>query len=167
MSPSIVVPFLDLKAGYLEIQQEIDNAISQVLDSGWYVLGSEVEAFEEEWAHYCESRFAVGVGNGLDALVLSLRALDIGVGDEVIVPSNTYIATWLAVSSVGATPVPVEPNPTTFNLDPALISKALTSRTRAILPVHLYGQSVDLDPILTIARERNSTSLILQAHGTL
>lgn len=162
-----MIPFLDLRAQYLELKGEIDAAVARVLDSGWYVLGPEVEAFEAEWAGYCEALHAVGVANGLDALTLALRALDIGQGDEVIVPSNTYIATWLAVTGVGATPVPVEPNPSTYNMDPARIEVAITPRTRAILPVHLYGQPADLDPILDIAR-RYSVRVIedaAQAHG--
>ncbi|MFU8866217.1 DegT/DnrJ/EryC1/StrS family aminotransferase [Roseovarius autotrophicus] len=162
-----MIPFLDLRAAYLELKPGIDAAIARVLDSGWYVLGSEVEAFEAEWAAYCEAAHAVGVANGLDALTLALRALDIGAGDEVIVPSNTYIATWLAVSGVGATPVPVEPDPATHNIDPARIDAAITPRTRAILPVHLYGQPADLDPILGIARRHNLRVVedAAQAHG--
>ena len=126
-----------------------------------------MDAFEEEWAAYCGASHAVGVGNGLDALTLALRALEIGPGDEVIVPSNTYIATWLAVSAVGATPVPVEPNPYTYNIDPALIPAAITPRTKALLPVHLYGQPADLDPILAIARTHNLAVVedAAQAHG--
>lgn len=164
---SMKVPFLDLRAAYLELKPEIDAAIARVLDSGWYILGPEVEAFEAEWAEYCGASHAVGVGNGLDALTLALRALEIGPGDEVIVPSNTYIATWLAVSAVGATPVPVEPDSATYNIDPALISAAITPLTRAILPVHLYGQPVDLDPILAIARTFNLAVVedAAQAHG--
>ena len=161
------IPFLDLRAAYLELKPEIDAAIARVLDSGWYILGPEVEAFEAEWAEYCGASHAVGVGNGLDALTLALRALEIGPGDEVIVPSNTYIATWLAVSAVGATPVPVEPDPATFNIDPALIPAAITPRTKALLPVHLYGQPADLDPILAIARQNNLAVVedAAQAHG--
>jgi dTDP-4-amino-4,6-dideoxygalactose transaminase len=161
------VPFLDLRAAYLELKPEIDAAVARVLDSGWYILGHEVEAFEEEWAAYCEVSHAVGVGNGLDALTLALRALEIGPGDEVIVPSNTYIATWLAVSAVGATPVPVEPDPATYNIDPTKIAAAITPATRALLPVHLYGQPADLDPILAIARQRNLAVVedAAQAHG--
>ena len=146
------IPFLDLGAAYREIKPEIDAAVSRVLNSGWFILGPEVAAFEAEWSTYCEAGHAVGVANGLDALSLALKALDIGPGDEVIVPSNTYIATWLAVSGVGATPIPVEPDPTTYNIDPAQIEAAITPRTRALLPVHLYGQPADLDPILDIAR---------------
>ena len=162
-----MIPFLDLGAAYRELKSEIDVAVGRVLESGWYILGPEVEAFEADWAHYCEAQHAVGLANGLDALTLALRALDIGPGDEVIVPSNTYIATWLAVSGVGATPVPVEPDPATYNIDPARIEAAITPRTRAILPVHLYGQPADLDPILDIAR-RHQLRVIedaAQAHG--
>jgi dTDP-4-amino-4,6-dideoxygalactose transaminase len=161
------IPFLDLHAAYLELKSEIDSSISRVLDSGWYVLGPEVDAFEEEWAQYCEACYAVGVGNGLDALTLALRAIDIGPGDEVIVPSNTYIATWLAVTAVGATPVPVEPDPETYNIDPCKIQSAITPATRALLPVHLYGQPADLDPILALARENNLAVVedAAQAHG--
>lgn len=162
-----MIPFLDLGAAYRELKPEIDAAISRVLDSGWYVLGAETEAFEAEWAEYCNAKHAVGVANGLDALSLALRSLDIGQGDEVIVPSNTYIATWLAVSGVGATPVPVEPDPATHNIDPSRIEAAITPNTRAILPVHLYGQPADLDPILAIAK-RHSLYVVedaAQAHG--
>src|SRR5208283_3098489 len=120
--------------------------------SAWYVLGREVESFEREFADYCSVEHCVGVGNGLEALHLTLRAYGIGENDEVIVPSNTYIATWLAVSYSGATPVPVEPDAKTFNLDPSRIEAAITPRTKAIMPVHLYGQPADLDPILSIAR---------------
>ncbi|GAA6201287.1 DegT/DnrJ/EryC1/StrS family aminotransferase [Aquicoccus sp. SU-CL01552] len=162
-----MIPFLDLGAAYRELKPEIDAAVSRVLESGWYILGPEVEAFEAEWAAYSEAGHAVGVANGLDALRLALRALDIGPGDEVIVPSNTYIATWLAVSGVGASPVPVEPDPATHNIDPARIEAAITPRTRALLPVHLYGQPADLDPILDIAC-RHKLRVIedaAQAHG--
>jgi dTDP-4-amino-4,6-dideoxygalactose transaminase len=161
------VPFLDLHAGYIELKQEIDAAVMRVLESGWYILGPEVDAFEERWAAYCEAGHAVGVANGLDALTLALRALDIGAGDEVIVPSNTYIATWLAVSAVGARPVPVEPDPATHNIDPARIAEAITARTRAILPVHLYGQPADMDPILALARAHGLAVVedAAQSHG--
>ncbi len=146
-----MIPFLDLRAGYDELRPEIDAAISRVLDSGMYILGEEVAAFEREYADYCGCKHAVGVANGLDALHLALRAMGVGPGDEVIVPSNTYIATWLAVSQCGATPVPVEPVDATCNLDPARVEAALSARTKVILPVHLYGQPADLDPILAIA----------------
>ncbi len=163
------IPFLDLREAYWELKPEIDEAISRILNSGTYILGFEVEEFEAEWAAYCEVDYAIGVGNGLDALTLALRALDIGPGDEVIVPSNTYIATWLAVSSVGAKPVPVEPDSQTYNIDPTKIETAITSRTRAILPVHLYGQPVDLDPVIDIAHHYKLYVIedAAQAHGAL
>ncbi|MCA0911025.1 DegT/DnrJ/EryC1/StrS family aminotransferase [Qipengyuania gaetbuli] len=162
-----MIPFLDLGAAYRELKLEIDAAVHRVLDSGWYILGPEVEAFEAEWADYCGANHAVGVANGLDALTLALRALNIGLGDEVIVPSNTYIASWLSITSVGAVPVPVEPDPATYNIDPSRIASAITSRTRAIMPVHLYGQPADMDPILEIAREYGLRVIEdgAQAHG--
>jgi dTDP-4-amino-4,6-dideoxygalactose transaminase len=146
------VPFLELKPTYLELKEELDAAYHRVMDSGWYLLGAELEMFEGEFAAYCDAKHCVAVGSGLDALHLILRAYDIGAGDEVLVPSNTFIATWLAVSHAGALPVPVEPDPNTFNLDPELIEAAITPRTRAIIPVHLYGQPADMDPIMAIAR---------------
>ena len=161
------VPFLDLHAAYLELKTEIDAAIHRVLDSGWYILGPEVDTCESAYAAYLGASHAVGVANGLDALHLALRAMDVGPGDEVIVPSNTYIATWLAVSQCGATPVPVEPVEATFNLDPDLLEAAITPRTKVILPVHLYGQPADLDPVLAIARNNKLKVLedAAQAHG--
>lgn len=137
------VDFLDVEAGYRELEGEINFAVSRILKSGWYILGPEVAAFEAEYAKFTEAKHCVGVGNGLDALTLSLRALGVGPGDEVVVPSNTYIATWLAVSAVGATPVPVEPLETTHNIDPERIESAVTPRTKSIMPVHLYEQPVD------------------------
>lgn len=162
-----MIPFLDLRRTYVELKSELDEAVARVLDSGYYILGPEVEAFEAEFAAYCEARQCVGVGNGLDALLLALLALDVGPGDEVIVPSNTYIATWLAVSHCGARPVPVEPDPETHNIDPARIEAAITSRTKVIVPVHLYGQPADLDPILEVARRHGLRVLedAAQAHG--
>ena len=162
-----MIPFLDLRAAYLDLKSGIDAAMARVLESGCYILGPEVDAFEAEWAAYCEARHAVGLANGLDALSLALRALDIGAGDEVIVPSNTYVATWLAVSGVGAMPVPVEPDPISYNIDPAHIAAAITPRTRAIMPVHLYGQPADMDPILDIARAHGLRVIedAAQAHG--
>jgi len=161
------VPFLDLQAIQAEFERELLEAVRRVLRSGRYILGQEVEAFEEEFATYCEVGHAVGVANGLDALILSLRALGVGRGDEVLVPSNTYIATWLAVSHVGAIPVPVEPLVATCNMDPDLLSSALTSRTRAVIPVHLYGQPADLDPILSFAEQHKLFVIedAAQAHG--
>lgn len=162
-----MIPFLDLKAPHQELQAELDAVWVRVRDSGWYILGPEVDAFEQEYAAYCGARHCVGLANGLDALHLALRALGVGAGDEVIVPSNTYIATWLAVSQCGATPVPVEPDPATHNIDPARIEAAITPRTKVILPVHLYGQPADLDPILSIARRHGLRVLedAAQAHG--
>jgi dTDP-4-amino-4,6-dideoxygalactose transaminase len=162
-----MIPFLDLKSINLAQRAELVAAFERVLDSGWYVMGEELRQFEAEYAGYCGAAHAVGVGNGLDALVLALRALGVGPGDEVIVPANTYIATWLAASHVGATPVAVEPDFATFNMDPARIEAAITPRTRAILPVHLYGQPADLDPILAVAR-RHGLKVVedgAQAHG--
>jgi len=163
----MTVPFLDLKPPYHEVKEEMDAAYLRVMESGWYILGSEVEAFEGEFAAYCGVKHCVGVGNGLEALHLILRAYGIGPGDEVIVPANTFIATWLAVSYAGATPVPVEPDPRTCNIDPERIPGAITKRTRAIIPVHLYGQPADMDPIMDIAR-RHGLEVIedaAQAHG--
>lgn len=161
------VPFLDLRAAYRELQTDIDAAVARTLASGYYIGGPELEAFEVEFAIYCGATQAIGVANGLDALHLALRAMDVGAGDEVIVPSNTYIATWLAVSQCGATPVPVEPDTRTYNIDPALIEAAITPRTKVILPVHLYGQPADMTPILAIARKHGLRVLEdgAQAHG--
>ena len=145
------VPFLDLGRLHHSIREHLDTAYHRVVDSGWFIMGPELEAFEAEFAHYCEVKHCMGVGNGLEALHLLLRAYGIGPGDEVIVPSNTFIATWLAVTECGAIPVPVEPNVDTYNIDPALIGNAITSRTRAIIPVHLYGQTADMDPINVLA----------------
>ena len=161
------VPFLELKWTYDVLEGEIDEAVSRVLHSGHYLLGRELEAFEAEYADYCGAKHCIGVGNGLDALHLSLRAMGVRAGDEVIVPSNTYIATWLAVSQVGAIPVPVEPDPETCNIDPSRIEAALTARTRAILPVHLYGQPADMGAIGEIAERHHLMVLedAAQAHG--
>lgn len=145
------VPFLDLKTPHQELQAELDAAFRRVRESGWFIMGPELDAFETEFAQYCEVKHCIGVGNGLEALHLLLRAYNIGPGDEVIVPSNTFIATWLAVTQCGATPVPVEPDINTYNINPALVSAAITGRTRAIMPVHLYGQPADMDPINEIA----------------
>jgi len=161
------VPFLDLGAAYSELNTEIETAVLASLRTGWYIGGHEVETFEHEFADFTEAHHCVSVGNGLDALHLALRAMDIGPGDEVIVPSNTYIATWLAVSQCGAIPVPVEPLETTYNIDPGKIEAAITSRTKAVIPVHLYGQPADLDPILALAHEHGLRVLedAAQAHG--
>jgi dTDP-4-amino-4,6-dideoxygalactose transaminase len=162
-----MIPFLDLGAAYREIQTEIESAVLASLRSGWYIGGQDVEAFEGEFAAYVGTQCCVGVANGLDALHLALVAMGIGAGDEVIVPSNTYIATWLAVSQCGAIPVAVEPVESTYNLDPDRIEAAITPRTKAILPVHLYGQPADLDPILALARKHGLRVLedAAQAHG--
>lgn len=147
------VPFMDLSQLHETIREPLDAAYHRVVDSGWFSMGLELEAFENEFADYCEVKYCIGVGNGLEALHLLLRAYGIGPGDEVIVPSNTFIATWLAVSQSGATPVPVEPNEDTHNINTALISAAITDRTRAIMPVHLYGQPADMDPINDLAEK--------------
>ena len=147
------VPFLELKPTYLEFKDEFDAAYHRVMDSGWYLLGRELEAFENEYARYCGVSHCLGVGNGLDAIHLILRGYDIGPGDEVIVPSHTFIATWLGVTFAGATPVPVEVDVQTYALDPMRIEAAITPRTKAIVVVHLYGQTADMDPILAIARK--------------
>jgi dTDP-4-amino-4,6-dideoxygalactose transaminase len=161
------IPYLDLKAVNAEIQSELDRAYAQVMASGWYILGKAVEAFEGAFADYLGVRHCVGVGNGLEALHMILRAYGIGPGDEVIVPSNTYIATWLAVTYAGATPIPVEPDPQSYNLDPNRIEASLTENTRAILPVHLYGQAADMSPIMAIASRRDLVVIedAAQAHG--
>jgi len=163
------IPFLDLSASYLEIQQELDAAHHRVMKSGWFILGTEVKAFEEEFAAFCKAKHCIGVGNGLDALRLILLAYGIGPGDEVIVPAHTYIATWLAVTQVGAIPVPVEPDEATYNIHPALIEAAITKNTKAIMPVHLYGQPADMDSINIIAKKYNLKVIedAAQAHGAL
>ena len=148
-------------------KSELTSAFQRVLESGWYILGNEVKRFESEFANFCEVKNCVGVGNCLDALQFILQGIGIGAGDEVIVPSNTYIATWLAVSNVGATPVPVEPLIETYNIDPSQIQDAITSRTKAIIVVHLYGQPCNMDPINEIA-DRYRLKVIedaAQAHG--
>ncbi|MGI4779705.1 MAG: DegT/DnrJ/EryC1/StrS family aminotransferase [Janthinobacterium lividum] len=163
------VPFLDMQAPHRELRAEMQAAFDRVLDSGWFILGNEVARFEEEFAGYCEVAHCVGVGNGLDALHLLLRAYDIGAGDEVIVPSNTYIATWLAVDYAGARPVPVEPDRSTYNIDPERIERAITPKTKAIIAVHLYGQPADMDSINAVA-SRHGLKVIedaAQAHGAL
>ena len=150
-----MIQFLDMKAPYLELKDELDEAYFRFMNSGWYVLGPETEAFEKAFAEYCGTKFCVGVSNGLDALCLGLEAGGVKKGDDVIVPANTYIATWLAISQVGATPVPVEPAPGTFNIDPARIEEAITPRTTAIAAVHLFGVPADMAPIMEIAKKHN------------
>ena len=161
------VPFLDLAAAYSELQPEMEASILASFRSGWYIGGQDVEAFEQKFSVYTGTLHCVGVANGLDALHLALRAMDIGAGDEVIVPSNTYIATWLAVSQCGATPIPVEPLKATYNIDASRIDAVITPRTKAIIPVHLYGQPADIDSILAIARKHGLRVLedAAQAHG--
>jgi dTDP-4-amino-4,6-dideoxygalactose transaminase len=162
-----MIPFLDLKQLNLRHATDLSNAFQRVLNSGWYILGQEVSSFEEEFARYCGAAQCVGVANGLDALVLALQAVGVQPGDEVIVPSNTYIATWLAVSLVGGTPVPAEPDPLTYNIDPNRLQEVLTQRTKAIIPVHLYGQPADLDPIVRFAKT-NGLRVVedaAQSHG--
>lgn len=161
------VPFLELAPAYDELRSELEPVLIKSLRSGWYIGGDDVETFESTFARYCSARHCLGVANGLDALRLILQALDIGHGDEVIVPSHTFIATWLAVDHCGATPIPVEALENTYNLDPERIEAAITPRTRAIIPVHLYGQPAHLDLILQIARKHNLKVVedAAQAHG--
>ena len=162
------IPFLDMKSAYAELKPELDAAYARVMESGWFVLGKEVDAFEQEYAAFCGTRHCVGLGNGLEALELTLRAWDIGAGDEVIVPSNTYIATWLAVTAMGAKVVPVEPTPAGPNIDPERIAASITSRTKAIMPVHLYGEPADMDAISVIARQHGLKLIedVAQAQGS-
>ena len=165
--PGPQIPFLRLGACYQELKEEYDAAYHRVMDSGWYILGQELEAFEAEFAAYCGAEYCVGVGNGLEALLLILKGYGVGDGDEVIVPANTYIASWLAVTHSGAQPVPVEPLMQTANLDPDRIARAVTSRTRAIMAVHLYGQPAMMDAVREVA-DRHRLPLIAdaaQAHG--
>ena len=161
------IPFLDLTAPHQELKTELSNAFERVLNSGWYIHGEEVRLFEKEFATYCNAQHCIGVGNGLDALHLILRAYGFGNGDEIIVPSNTFIATWLAVSQSGATPVPVEPDERTYNINPSLIEAAITPRTKAIIAVHLYGQPADMDPIIALAKKYKLKVIedAAQAHG--
>src|SRR5689334_15800085 len=145
------VPFLDLRAAYAELQSNIDAAVARVISSGSYLLGEEVIAFEREFASYVDAKHCISVGNGLDALQLTLRAYGVGPGHEVIVPGNTFIATWLAVTQVGARPVAVDPDDRDFTITAAAVERAITSRTRAVIPVHLYGQPADMEPLVTLA----------------
>ena len=161
------IPYLDLKAINAEVQTELNRAYARVVESGWFILGEAVHTFEQAFAEYIGVKHCVGVGNGLEALHLILRAYGIGPGDEVIVPSNTYIATWLAVTYAGATPIPVEPDPHTYNIDPGRVEAALTAQTRAILPVHLYGLPAEMAPLMDVA-DRHGLVVIedaAQAHG--
>ena len=161
------IPFVSFKPMEKELDSELRNAFERVYTRSWYIEGEEDEKFENAFAKYCNSKYCVGVGNGLDALMLALKALGIKENDEVIVPSNTYIATALAVTYVGARPVFVEPNINTFNIEPTKIEKAITNKTKAIMPVHLYGQPCDMDPIMDIAKRHNLYVIedCAQAHG--
>ena len=166
-SKKMKIPFVTFLPMERELNDDIRAAFDRVYTRSWYIEGVEDEAFEKAFATYCGAKYCVGVGNGLDALMLSLKALGIGEGDEVIVPSNTYIATALAVTYVGATPVFVEPDIRTFNINPALIESAITSKTKAIMPVHLYGQACDMNPIMEVARKYGLKVVedCAQAHG--
>lgn len=163
------IPFGNLRLQYQAIKVELDNAVQSVFDSGWFILGENVMAFEREFAAYCGASFAVGVGNGTDALQLALMACGVGPGDEVITVPNSATFTALAISSVGATPKFVDIHPETYNLDPQQLERAIGPRTKAIMPVHLYGQPADMDPILDIARRHNLLVIedAAQAHGAL
>lgn len=163
------IPFVTFEKMHQEIQQELDEAVLRVLHSNWFIRGTEVERFEKEFAQYCQTKYCVGCGNGLDALYLVLRAYGIGTGDEVIVPSNTFIATALAVTYTGAKPVFVEPDSATYTIDSKAIKNKVTNRTKAIIPVHLYGQAADMDAIMEIARECNLKVIedAAQAHGAM
>mgnify|MGYP000725113661 CR=1 FL=1 len=163
------VPFLDIHATYTELRESVDQAYHRVMDSGWYLLGEELESFEREFALYCGTQDSIGVGNGLDALALILQAFDIGPGDEVIVPAHTFIATWLAATNVGARPVPVDVDEHSFNIAPERIEDAITSRTKAIIAVHLYGRPAEMNAIRDIA-DKHQLKIIedaAQAHGAL
>lgn len=161
------VPFVTFKPLEKELDKDLRNAFERVYDRSWYIEGVEDEAFKKAFAEYCDSKYCVGVGNGLDSLFLALKAMGIKEGDEVIVPSNTYIATALAVTYTGATPVFVEPDIRTFNIDPTKIEAAITDKTKAIMPVHLYGQACDMDPIMEVAKKYNLYVVedCAQAHG--
>lgn len=163
------IPFVSFEKMHNEIRSELDSAYNNVMDSNYFIQGKECEAFEQEFAQYCNAKYCIGVGNGLDALYLILRALDIKAGDEVIVPSNTYIATALAVSYTGATPVFVEPQISTYNMNPNLIEEKITDKTKAIIAVHLQGRAADMDSIVKIAKQYNLYVVedAAQAHGVL
>jgi dTDP-4-amino-4,6-dideoxygalactose transaminase len=150
-----MIPFLNLKTYNAVYEAELFQAFREVMDSGWYIMGNKLKEFEQAYANFNQTKHAIGVGNGLDALALSLKALGIKKGDEVIVPSNTYIASWLAVSYEQATPIPVEPRLGTYNINPDLIEEKITARTKAIMPVNLYGQAAELDKIEKIAKKHN------------
>lgn len=163
----VAIPFFDLATLNAPLRHELDAAARRVLDSGWYILGPELEAFEAKFAAYCRVKHCLGVGNGLDALHMILRAYGIGPGDEVIVPAHTFIATWLAVTYCGATPIPVEPDMASGNLDPAMLEAAITQKTRAVIVVHLYGQPADVDAVRSITQKHDIRLIedAAQAHG--
>lgn len=163
------IPFVSFDPMHKEIEEEILNKFKEVYERNWFIQGEEVNNFEEEFAKFCGTNYCIGCGNGLDALYLILRGYDIGAGDEVIIPSNTYIATALAVSYTGATPIFVEPNLLTYNINPVLIEKAITSKTKAIIVVHLYGQPADMDAINEISKKHNLKVIedSAQSHGAL
>ena len=164
-----MIPFLDLRAINERHRMAIDAAIKNVLDSGWYIQGKRNEQFSQNFAAYCGARYAVGVANGLDALCLIVKAFGFGPGDEIIVPANTFIASILAITQAGCSPVLVEPDPGTFNINPELIEAAITPRTKAIMPVHLYGQLAAMDAITALA-DKYSLKIIedaAQAHGAV
>ncbi|MGB8440663.1 MAG: DegT/DnrJ/EryC1/StrS family aminotransferase, partial [Candidatus Acidiferrales bacterium] len=167
MTTTAKIPFVDLQSQYRCISTDINAAIQGVLNRSDYILGDEVRLFEEDFAKYIGTAHALGVGSGLDALELALRAYGIGPGDEVITAANTFIATVLAIVAVGAKPVLAEMDPATYNIAPAAIEAAITSRTRGIMPVHLYGQPADMEPILAIARKHGLLVIedAAQAHG--
>ncbi|MFS0821573.1 DegT/DnrJ/EryC1/StrS family aminotransferase [Bacillus sp. 1P02SD] len=164
-----MIPFLDLKEINASYQKEINEVAERVISSGWYILGKEVQAFEEAFAKYCGVKHCIGVANGLEALTLIIKAYGIGEGDEVIVPSNTYIASILAITTNGATPVLVEPTVSSYNIEPELIEEKITTNTKAILAVHLYGQTANMDPINRIAQKYNLKVIedAAQAHGAI
>lgn len=161
------IPFVSFKPMEKELDQQLREAFTRVFERSWYIEGVECQNFEKAFAEYCGTEYCVGCGNGLDALMLSLKALGVGSGDEVIIPSNTYIATALAVTYVGATPVFVEPRLDTFNIDPTKLEEKINDKTKAIMPVHLYGQPADMDPIMEIAGKYNLYVVedCAQAHG--
>ncbi|MDO9236540.1 MAG: DegT/DnrJ/EryC1/StrS family aminotransferase [Aquabacterium sp.] len=169
LAKQATVPFVDLTRQHGAIANEIQTAVQDVIASGWFILGPQVEAFEHEFARFCDTQYGVGVGNGLDAIFFLLKAYGIGPGDEVIVPSNTFIATWLAVSQVGATVIAVEPDSRTYNMCRERVKEAITSRTKCIIPVHLYGQPADMGPIMDIAQQHGLIVIedSAQAQGAL
>lgn len=167
MTNSSTVPFFDLSRQHHRLRREIDDAIARVINANWFILGAELERFEADFARYCGVKRCVGVGNGLDALTLALEALDIGAGDEVILPANTFIASALAVLRAGATPVLVDVNPETLSIDPGAVEKAITPRTKGVMPVHLFGRLADMPALIEIARKHRLHLIedAAQAHG--